>query len=280
MLAPVNKIIDTSVVDGPGNRTAVFFQGCNFNCKYCHNPETLHMCTACGKCVEKCPVGALSLTQGKVVWNPAICKNCDTCIKVCSHQASPKISWMTVEALADRVIRNIPFIRGVTCSGGECTLQSEFIVHFFRRMKENDLNCLLDSNGSVISFEEEQSLMDVTDGVMLDIKAFDPEKHLALTGQKNELVLRNALYLASIGKLTEIRTVIAQNEIDNAKTVYEITKLLSPYLATTDIHYRIIAFRPFGVRKQFLELGTPSQKEMHSMEAIARSNGFDHITLT
>ena len=37
---PVNKIIPFSSVDGPGNRTAVFVQGCNFNCHYCHNPET------------------------------------------------------------------------------------------------------------------------------------------------------------------------------------------------------------------------------------------------
>ena len=29
---PVNKIIPFSAVDGPGNRTAVFVQGCNFNC--------------------------------------------------------------------------------------------------------------------------------------------------------------------------------------------------------------------------------------------------------
>ena len=30
---PVNKIIPFSAVDGPGNRTAVFVQGCNFNCR-------------------------------------------------------------------------------------------------------------------------------------------------------------------------------------------------------------------------------------------------------
>ena len=39
--ATINKIIPMSLVDGPGNRTAIFFQGCNFNCSYCHNPETI-----------------------------------------------------------------------------------------------------------------------------------------------------------------------------------------------------------------------------------------------
>ena len=53
----VNRIIPFSSVDGPGNRTAVFLQGCNIDCKYCHNPETRHMCEECGVCVEQCPVG-------------------------------------------------------------------------------------------------------------------------------------------------------------------------------------------------------------------------------
>ncbi len=33
-------IVEESVVDGPGLRLAVFFQGCVHNCKGCHNPET------------------------------------------------------------------------------------------------------------------------------------------------------------------------------------------------------------------------------------------------
>ena len=66
---PVNKIIPFSAVDGPGNRTAVFVQGCNFNCRYCHNPETRSLCRSCGECVEKCPKQALYIENGKVNFN-------------------------------------------------------------------------------------------------------------------------------------------------------------------------------------------------------------------
>ena len=38
---PVNEIIPFANVDGSGNRTAIFVQGCNLNCVYCHNPETI-----------------------------------------------------------------------------------------------------------------------------------------------------------------------------------------------------------------------------------------------
>ncbi|AND85366.1 4Fe-4S cluster-binding domain-containing protein [Clostridium tyrobutyricum] len=36
-LLKVAGIIETSVNDGPGIRTVLFFQGCSINCKYCHN---------------------------------------------------------------------------------------------------------------------------------------------------------------------------------------------------------------------------------------------------
>ena len=40
---PVSDIIPFANVDGSGNRTAIFVQGCNLNCVYCHNPETIKM---------------------------------------------------------------------------------------------------------------------------------------------------------------------------------------------------------------------------------------------
>ncbi len=36
----ISGIIEESIVDGPGIRFVIFFQGCTHNCYKCHNPET------------------------------------------------------------------------------------------------------------------------------------------------------------------------------------------------------------------------------------------------
>lgn len=43
MTLPVKDIIPFANVDGSGNRTSIFVQGCNLNCIYCHNPETIKL---------------------------------------------------------------------------------------------------------------------------------------------------------------------------------------------------------------------------------------------
>lgn len=69
MIGYINKIIPFSSVDGPGNRTAIFLQGCNFNCVYCHNPETINLCNNCGLCVRQCPTEALHIEENIVIWD-------------------------------------------------------------------------------------------------------------------------------------------------------------------------------------------------------------------
>lgn len=275
--APVNRIIDQSSVDGPGNRTALFLQGCNFNCGYCHNPETINACIHCGDCVRVCPTGALTMEDGVVRWDASVCYGCDACLKTCTHDASPKISWMTPEQALDRIKRNIPFIRGITFSGGECTLWRDFLYEVSEGTKALGLTALIDSNGSY-DFSADPALMSVCDGVMLDVKCANADHHLRLTGQTNEMVLKNLAFLAYAGKLEEVRTVVVPDDLPNEDTVKQVCRILAPYWKTfSPIRYKLIRFRPMGVRDEYRAHAVPGDAQMEALASIVRQAGCERI---
>lgn len=278
MKAPVNKIINSSVVDGDGNRTVIFFQSCNFNCRYCHNPETIHQCQNCYLCVEHCPKKALTIQENKVVYHRQLCCQCDQCIRICPNGASPKICYMEVDEIVEVIKENQPFIRGITVSGGECTLQMEFVKQLFHKVKQLGLSTLLDSNGSY-DFEKNPEALADCDGVMLDIKATDPEKHMWLTGQSNQLVLKNAVYLAQKGKLAEIRTVCVEEFLDNEGTIQAVGALLKESIGKGKINYKLIQYRPYGVRDCYQYLKQPTAEQMQVYRALAYQLGFKRVTI-
>ena len=58
---------------------------------------------------------------------------------------------------------------GITLSGGEPLLQSEFCYEVFALCKQNGINTCLDTSGSIIN-DSVKKLLSVTDRVLLDIK--------------------------------------------------------------------------------------------------------------
>ena len=144
--------------------------------------------------------------------------------------------------------------------------------------KAQGLDTLLDSNGSY-DFSRDEKLLSVTDGVMLDIKAWDAQEHLHVTGCSNETVLKNLAYLAQTGKLEEVRTVIVPGLFDAEGTVQNVSRALAPHLHLRDIRYKIIAYRPMGVRNDYLSLRSPTQEELQRHAQIAYDNGIKTVVL-
>lgn len=275
--APINRIIPFSVVDGPGNRTSIFLQGCNIQCGYCHNPETQKMCTACGLCVSECPANALVKSGEIIKWDEEKCIRCDHCIEVCKRNASPKIKWMSAQEVFAEVRKNVPFIRGITVSGGECMLYPEFLTELFQLAKKENLSTLIDSNGT-IRFEDYPELMETCDGVMLDVKSWDKDVFLRLTGEENDIVKENLSYLSEINKIEEIRIVCLPDRVDAKEVLYGIQGLIGEKI--NSIPLKLISFRNYGVKGEFASLDTPTVEYMEELEKVAHNLGFEKIRLT
>ncbi|HAK42654.1 MAG TPA: YjjW family glycine radical enzyme activase [Clostridium sp.] len=266
----VNKIIPFSNVDGEGNRMAIFLQGCNYNCLYCHNPETINRCVNCGECVSVCEYGALTMVNGKVEYNIDNCVNCDCCVAICKKNSSPKITEITASELLEKIEKVKYFISGITVSGGECTLQRDFLKELFTEVKKLGLTTFIDTNGSIPIYKDKE-LLEVTDKTMIDLKAFKPEENKILTGMMNDTVIENIKELGKLDKIYEIRTVVVPGVLDNKYTVDMGSKLLDEI--NPNIQYKLIKYRPMGVRKELLETTVPTNDYMKELEAIVKANG-------
>lgn len=275
--ATVNKIIPFSSVDGIGNRTAIFLQGCGFDCRYCHNPETIHTCIHCGACVPYCQPGALTIRDGRVTYDITKCVLCDECFHHCPHGSSPRTREMTPEQVMGEVRKNMPFIRGITVSGGECTYWRDFLVELLTLAKAEGLHTLLDSNGSY-DFSADPALMAVCDGVMLDIKAWDSADHRGVTGQDNATVLQNLRWLAGQDKLPEVRTVIVPELFDCRETVEHVSATLAEF-GRLDTRYKIICYRPMGVRETYRSLTPPDRRQLEQLAGVARGFGLRDVVI-
>ena len=240
-VAPVTKIIDHSVVDGPGNRAAIFLQGCNFNCAYCHNPETI---------------------------DPG--------------EEPPTLQYLTPEQVVDRIAASVPFIRGITISGGECMLHEQFVYDVCRLAKRRfgqQFSCLLDSNGSV----PYDKILSVVDGVMLDVKASNERAHRELTGASLAPVLEQVAALAKEGKLAEVRTVVMGDASDAFRIVQNVSAVIeaaSEGKRIAKIPYKLIRYRPKGVRKQYLkDIKVPKAESLAQLKEHAEQLGFSPVTV-
>jgi pyruvate formate lyase activating enzyme len=267
----VADVIEFSAVDGPGNRFVVFLQGCTFNCLACHNPYTINPCIDCGVCVATCPSGALSIdADGKVRWDASTCTGGDTCIEVCPHDSTPKARPLAVADLLDRIRPAVPFLSGITVSGGEATRQPVFVRDLFAavRAEFGRLTCFVDTNGD--TDPATWDLLDpVMDAAMVDLKCVDDDLHRRLTGASNAPVLASIRELAARGKLFEVRLLLVAGVNDSD----ELLARTGQWLAGVDprLRVKVIGYRDHGVRPSPVPLREPTAAQRAHYADVLRS---------
>lgn len=222
--AVINNIQKFSVHDGPGIRSTVFFKGCPLRCEWCHNPGTqqFHIqmlydepkCVRCMKCLEICPVQAITFEQGMIVTDEAKCNQCGLCVEVCLPQARAILGRrMSVQDVLQEVLKDEVFYRhsggGVTLSGGEPLSQPAFVLELLRELKDHGLHTAVDTSGAV-AYQIFEQILPYTDVFLYDLKAIDPAVHEHWTAYKNERILENLKKLSQAGATLYIRIPIIE----------------------------------------------------------------------
>lgn len=199
------EIKGNSLDDGPGIRSVVFFKGCPLNCIWCHNPESKHFdaeiswdkgeCIGCGKCKTVCPVNAVDPTSAAFV-DREKCTLCFECVKLCPAKAMTRVgSEMTQDELLRKLMSDKVFYDisggGVTLSGGEATLCTEWVGGLAKKLRENGVRVLIETCGFFDYDTAAEHLLPYVNDIYCDIKLFDREKHRKYCGVYNDKILEN-----------------------------------------------------------------------------------------
>ncbi len=113
---------------------------------------------------------------------------------------------------------------GITLSGGEPLLQSEFACEVFKLCHKEGINTCLDTSGSVLD-DSVKVLLKHTDRVLLDIKYINDEDYKKYAGCTTKEPLKFLEYLNQQGIPTTLRQVIIPTLNDTEDNVLKLSKI-------------------------------------------------------
>ena len=233
----------TSLHDGPGIRTTVFFKGCPLHCLWCHNPESRSFkpqvsfneekCVHCLTCVEVCEHGAQLVENARHFMAHDLCQACGSCVADCPQEALTLIGevWTVGQVVAE-VERDFDFYKssggGVTLSGGEPMGQFEFARAILQACRERGIQTCLETSGFA-SQNKFVQILPLTDIFLFDYKATQPDEHRAWTGVSNAQILSNLDFLYNQGAAIILRCALIPGVNDSLDHLTGIANLTHQY---------------------------------------------------
>jgi pyruvate formate lyase activating enzyme len=297
------EIQKMSTEDGPGIRTTVFFKQCPLQCVWCHNPESIlkksqlewfeYKCIGCHSCLKICKLDALHFEEDGLHINREKCTGCGDCAEECPSTALHLFgTWWDLDDLYHEIQKDKVYYAqskgGLTISGGEPTLQSDFILKFLKKCIENGISTALDTCGYA-SRKIYEKILPFVDLILLDIKEIDANKHKQFTGVSNELILENAIFLSHYvqehGKTLWIRTPIIPNYTATEENLRGIGEFIVHSLNNIPERWDLLSFNNLCATKyERLDMNWPlkdlplmKEEEIKYFYNIAQKSGAKNV---
>ncbi len=226
-----------AVHDGPGIRTTFFMQGCPLSCWWCHNPESRPVKPSSGNGFRTFSLGVEEVLQ---------------------------------EAKKDRAFFEESG-GGITFSGGEPTVQMDFLKASAKTLKENGYHVTLDTTGYFPN-KEVKELVQLFDLMLFDIKHLDSESHQKYTGVDNRLILQNLESLILNNAKIRLRMPFIPGINDGEAHLNQLAELASKNNLPVDLlpYHRIAGhkYEKLGLKNKMIDYREPSEQELSIAKEI------------
>jgi len=276
MKGTIFSIEEFAVHDGDGVRINVFFKGCPLRCRWCHNPEGWD-------------------PERRIVKSPNGCLHCGICTNVCTHKETgcvlcrecmyncPRdlirisgVEWES-EDLAKKLLSYEHLLKackgGLTFSGGEVMMQSEFLCEVLE--KTSALSRVIETSGYGKK-EDFARVLKLVDFVFYDLKIMDSEKHKEYTGVTNELILENAgqLMASSVPFTVRIPVIDGVNsDEENMRATCEFVKNAENLVSIELLPYNEMAGAKYalaGMEYKYYHFKQPSEEQFKKLVSIIK----------
>ncbi|MBK5208148.1 MAG: glycyl-radical enzyme activating protein [Flavobacteriaceae bacterium] len=273
-----------AINDGPGIRLTVFFKGCNLQCQWCHNPESISpkvqkmynakKCIGTLSCVENCPNDALKMTPEGIVTDYNICNLCGKCAEVCPTKAFEMLgAAVPIFELMKKIDNEAIFFDqsggGVTFSGGEPLMHSEYLIEALKECGKRMYHRVVDTT----AFANQEIVLEIakhTELFLIDLKVMDSKIHKKFTGVNNEKILSNIVALAK----TNCELIFRIPLIKDVNTSKENIEETAKFINSLEGNRTIVNLLPYHniAENKHLKLGNSTNFEVFEAPAKTEIN--------
>ncbi len=189
-----------------------------------------------------------------------------------ANQGTPYSATKLVD-MAERYREYFNDIGGITLSGGEPLLQSEFALEVFMECKKRGINTCLDTSGSIFN-NNVKELLKYTDRVLLDIKYTTDEKYVEYVGCSISKPLKFLEYLNEKAIPTTLRQVIIPTLNDDEENINMLSEIAKSHTCVDKIE--LLPFKKMckvkydnlNLKFRFNDIPEPSKEDVERLYSM------------